>query len=336
MAQQDIATGAPRARRWGRSGKLAVALPLVAVLALMPLLIDSRFYLHVGNLACINVILVLSLSLIARIGQLSLCHAAFAGVGAYATAMLSTRAGVPPLLGILVGSLLAGLVAMAIGAVILRVRGVYFVLVTFLFGQIFTLALLDVDGMTGGANGIVGIPAIKLFGISFGAPSVFYYLVFGFALLTFVFLYALLRSQTGRAFAAIEENLQLAEASGIDTKRYQLLAFSLGSALAGLGGGLLAHYIHFISPETFTFWESVAYIVMLVVGGRASLVGAVIGVAFLTPLPELLRDAEAFQNIIYGAILILVLMFLPDGLVTLPARLRRLFGRKRGGPDAAG
>lgn len=312
----------------------AVGTLLVLVLLLLPMAVDSIFYIHIGNLAFINAILVLSLSLIARIGQLSLCHAAFAGIGAYTTALLGLRLGMPPLFGILAGSFLAGMVAMAIGSVILRVRGVYFVLVTFLFGQLLTLALLDTASLTGGANGLVGIPPIMVFGESLSAPANFYYLALGVAVLVFIFLRALLRSQAGRAFASIEENLTLAEASGIDTKNYQLLAFSIGSAIAGLGGALLAHYINFISPETFTFWESVAYIVMLVVGGRSSLVGALIGVAFLTPLPELLRGTEAFQNIIYGAILIVILLFLPGGLVTLPAKLRALRHRGNGDSDA--
>lgn len=316
-------------------GGLLVGLAILLMLLLVPLGIDSIFYIHVGNLAFLNAVMVLSLSLIARIGQLSLCHAAFGGIGAYTTALLGQKLGVPPLLGILAGCLVAGMAALAIGAVILRVRGVYFVLVTFLFGQIFVLAMLNYESLTGGANGIVGIQPIVVFGVNLSAPANFYYLALGVAVAVFLFLRALLRSQTGRAFASIEENLQLAECSGIDTKHYQLMAFAIGSAIAGLGGALLAHYIHYISPETFTFWESVAYIVMLVVGGRTSLVGALIGVAFITPLPEVLRDAEAFQNIIYGGILIVVLLFLPNGLVSLPSALRGWRpGRRRRPADA--
>lgn len=319
-----IATGSTRRR----IGWVALLIALCA----WPLLVHSYFYVHIANLVFLNIMLVIGLGIILKAGQLSLCHAAFAGIGAYVSALLAIHLKLPPLLGVLAGGVIAGVVALLIGTLILRLRGVYFVLVTFLFGQLFNLLVLDAADVTGGANGVVGIPIIRLFGISFGSPLNFYYLALTVAVLLCVFAWALLRSPTGRAFAATDENIALAEASGIDTRNYQLLAFTLGSAIAGIGGGLMGHYLRFISPDTFTFWESVTSIVMVIIGGRASLGGWIIGAAFLTPLPEVLREAKDFQHVLFGIILIVVLMFLPRGLIALwPLALqtiRRLFATR--------
>lgn len=292
------------------------------VLAVLPLLTENRFYIHLGNLIFLNVLLAVGLGIITKAGQLSLCHAAFAGLGAYGSALLAMNFGLPPALTLVAGALLAAAVALPVGIVILRLRGVYFVLVTFLLGQIFHLLMLDFADLTRGASGLVGIPSIRIMGHSFGAPRDFYWLALFITALVLLFVSALLRSPVGRAFSSIDENIVLAEASGIDTRRYQVLAFTLGSGIAGLSGGLFAHYIHLVSPDTFTFWESVGAIVMVVVGGKASLVGWVLGAAFITPLPELLRNARELQYVLYGAILIGVLLFLPGGLASIRTRLQ--------------
>jgi branched-chain amino acid transport system permease protein len=315
---------APRAPASATSWRWLWAAPLLAALAAVPSLFPNVFYLHIANLIFLNVIFAASLGLILKTGQLSLCHAAFAGLGAYASALLAIKLKLSPILGVLTGAAGAGIMALLLGLVILRLRGVYFVLVTFLFGQLFNLVVLDAGDITRGANGIVGIPPIRAFEVNFGSPFNFYYLGLAVAALVVLFIWALLRSPTGRAFVSTQENLALAEASGIDTSGAQLLAFTIGSAIAGLGGGLMGQYVHFISPDTFTFWESVDGIVMVVIGGRSSLVGWIIGAVFLTPLPELLREAKSFQHVLYGSILVLVLMFLPNGLASIGARLRRL------------
>ncbi len=308
----------------GAVWRRAYLVPLLLLLAALPTLLPNIFYIHVANLIFLNIIFAVSLGLILRTGQLSLCHAAFAGIGAYTSALTEINYKLYPVIGILLGAIVAALIAFLMGRVILRLRGVYFVLVTFLFGQLFNLIVLDAQDITHGANGIVSIPTIRLFKVNFGAPVNFYYLALAVAIIVVVFAWALLRSPVGRAFASTEENLQLAEASGIDTSGHQLLAFTIGSGIAGLGGGLMAQYIHFISPDTFTFWESVSSIVMIVIGGRASLTGWLLGAIFLTPLPELLREAKAYQHVLYGAILVLVLMFLPNGLVSLRQVVARL------------
>ena len=326
----DLAKGPARLpkdvqnRLWLRIGLIAAA---TLATALAPELLPNLFFVHMVNLTLLSGILALSLWIIYSVGQLSLSHAAFAGLGAYASALLSMQLALPPLLAVFLAGALTAATAAALGTVILRLRGVYFVLVTFLFGQMFTLVALNWQSVTNGANGLISIPAITFAGVSFGSRPMFLYLVSGAFMLTLLLTWALARSSWGRAFNAIQQNIDLAESSGVDTARYQVYAFAIGSGIAGIGGALTAHYIRYISPDSFTFHDSVAFITMLVVGGRSVFWGAVIGAAFLTPLPELLRDFEGLQLILFGAILIVILRFLPGGLVSIPARLRSMGGK---------
>lgn len=312
-----------------RSGSARTTLFYVAVLAALsaaaavPLLTANQFYLHVANLALLNAVFAMSLGLIAAVGQLSLGHAAFAALGAYLSALGALQLKIPPIFGILLAGVAAGFLAAVLGKIILRLRGVYFVLVTFLVGQMYTLIALNWESVTRGANGLVGIPPISFFGYALSSRTQFYYFALAAFCAVLLFIWALMRSQYGRAFRAIAENIQLAESSGIDASRYQVIAFALGSGIAGSAGAATAHYIRYISPDTFTFHDSVAYITMLVVGGRQTLIGGVLGAAFLTPLPEVLRGFVGVQHIIYGAILLGVLMFLPGGLFSIG----RLFAR---------
>jgi branched-chain amino acid transport system permease protein len=305
-----------------------ILLGLATLLLLaLPHLLANAYYIHIANMTLINVVLVTGLNVISRTGQLSLCHAAFAGIGGYTSALLALHFKLPALVTVFCGAAMAGLVAWVIGSVILRLRGVFFVLVTFLFGQIFTLLLLNGAALTKGANGLVGIPPIRLGELSFASKANFYYFALFAAVLVVLLTWRLLRSPLGRAFSSVEENLPLAESTGIDTRRCQVLAFVIGSAFAGFGGAAIAHYVRYVSPDTFTFWESVAYIVMLVVGGRGTLAGGVVGAVVLTPLPELLRGAQALSHVAYGTILIVALFIAPKGLVEL---LRSRRSRKEG------
>ncbi|MCA8906563.1 MAG: branched-chain amino acid ABC transporter permease [Rhodospirillaceae bacterium] len=316
-------------RMIGKTGltvRLGLVIAASVVAAFVPGLLPNLFYVHIANLTLLSGIFALSLWIIYSVGQLSFGHAAFAGVGAYMSALLSMRLGVPPAIGVIIACLATAGMAVLLGAVILRLRGVYFVLVTFLFGQMFTLLALNWSDLTNGANGLISIPAITVGGFSFGPRPVFFYLAFAVFLAVLLFAWGLKRSTFGRAFDSIHQNIDLAESCGIDTARYQVIAFAIGSGIAGLGGALTAHYIRFVSPDTFTFHNSVAFITMLVVGGRSLFWGAVIGAAVITPLPELLRDFEGLQHIIYGAILILVLRTLPGGLISIPSVLRRKGG----------
>jgi branched-chain amino acid transport system permease protein len=298
----------------------AIALAVLAAM-LLPWLAPNQFYIHLGTIGCLNLMFVLGLAIISRAGQLSMGHAGFALVGGYVSALLSMKAGWPPLLGVLTAGLVAAATAAVLGWIILRLRGVYFVLVAFSFGQIAVLLALDMSDITGGANGLVGVPPLSLFGYALTSKPIFYPFALACALATLLFTWLLYRSPFGDMMAATAENQRLTESSGVDTHLTQVIAFTIGSGIAGVAGAISVHYFQFISPDSFTFWESVSYLTMLVVGGRAGVLGPVIGVLVLTPLPEMLRATQGLQHIIYGGVLVLCLLFVPDGLASLPRRL---------------
>ena len=316
----DPGAGHPQAhwRRW---------LPGLLVLFALPLFTSSPFYMHLAILVCLNIIFVNGLSLLSRTGQLSFCHAAFMGMGAYASVMATTQWHAPFLLSVALGVAVAAAVAYLLGSVILRLQGVYFVLVTFCFGELFRLILLEGGSHTGGANGIANIPPASMLGFAFDTKTSFYVLAAVCAFASIVLLIALFRTPQGTALDSVGDNQELAEASGIGIQRAQMFAFVLGSAMAGFAGALLAHYLGFVSPESFNQHISVAAIVMLVIGGRASVLGPILGALIMTPLPELFRSAIETQNILYGITLILVLKFLPGGLVGIATKLRGKGGK---------
>lgn len=289
----------------------------------------SPFVLHLAVLTCLNIVIVNGLALISRSGQLSLGHAAFVGIGAYGSVLVGSALEWPFLASALVGALLSALVATALGWVILRLRGVYFVLVTFAFGELLRLALLDFAGLTGGANGIAGIPAADIAGLVFDTRGKMYALALGVAVLSILGLRRLFNRPLGHAIDAVADNPALAESTGLSVHRIQLLAFAAGCAIAAVGGALQARYIGYVSPESFNTSMSIAFIIMLVIGGRRSVWGPLVGAVVLTPLPELFRGAVQTQHIFYGAALILILRFLPDGLASIAGLWRRVSPRKK-------
>jgi branched-chain amino acid transport system permease protein len=299
---------------------VVIALAILAAV-LLPWLAPNQFYIHLGTIACLNLMLVLGLAIISRAGQLSMGHAGFALVGGYVSALLCMKAGWPAVVGVLAAGLVAAVTSAVLGWIILRLRGVYFVLVSFSFGQIAVLLALDMSDITGGANGLVGVPPLSIFGHALVSKPDFYPLALACVLATLLFTWLLYRSPFGDMMAATAENQRLTESSGVDTHVTQVVAFMIGSGIAGMAGALSVHYFQFISPDSFTFWESVSYLTMLVVGGRAGVLGPVIGVVVLTPLPEMLRATQGLQLIIYGGVLVLCLLFVPDGLASIPRRL---------------
>ncbi len=294
---------------------------LLALFAIPLLFAGNPFYIHLAVLICLNIIFVNGLALINRTGQLSFCHAAFMGMGAFVSVICSTRLHTPFLLSVAAGVAVSMVLAYLLGAVILRLQGVYFVLVTFCFGELFRLVLLEGGELTGGANGIANIPPASLLGFAFDTKLSFYWLAAACAFASILLLLALFRTPKGNSLDAVGDNPDLAEASGISIQGSQMFAFVLGSAFAGFTGALLAHYLGFVSPESFNQSISVAAIIMLVIGGRGSVLGPILGALIMTPLPELFRSAIETQNIMYGITLILVLKFLPSGLVGIHSKL---------------
>jgi branched-chain amino acid transport system permease protein len=270
------------------------------------------------NFIGINSLLALSLYLTLAAGQLSLGSAAFAGIGGYAAGILTMKLGVPYLLSLAAGSLLAGFVGLVIGLPVLRLRGVFLAIATLSFGEVVRIAVLNIN-VTGGAEGLVGIPNITTtWGIYLSLAVV------GYAI-------AKLRgSRIGWCFESIREDETAAAAMGINTTYYKTLSFVLGAILAGFAGGLYAHLTYIITPGEFGFSVAVDLLIYNIVGGISLWYGPVLGAILLTSLPEILRGvgvtAGPIRMGVNGLILLLVILFLPNGLVSIfggPSRRKR-------------
>jgi branched-chain amino acid transport system permease protein len=298
---------------------------LVLLAAALPLLGVNEFLVNVGTIAALNIIGATSLHLIIRTGHVSLGHAGFMGIGGYTATLTLMRLGWPFPLDLLAGAAAPALLAMLIGPVLLRLQGKYFVLVTFLLGEILRLAFVQWASLTGAANGIFGVPApAEIFATSEG----FYWLAFGTAALCTAFVARLLSGETGRVIDSVRDGERLAQCAGIPVLQVKVSAFVLGAALVGIQGGLTAHYLHYIDPGAFTSVQSLAFVVMNVIGGMRSLLGAVVGSLFMVTLPELLRGYVEMQQVMFGTILIIVMAAVPGGLVELASRASTLMVRR--------
>lgn len=316
MARLDrLAASAGAALERGRWLWLGV---LGILLVLWPLFVNEAFFLYIATVVLLYTIGAASLHLVLRTGHLSLCHAAFMGLGGYTSALLTTRLGWPFVPAFLASGLLPAAVALLVGPIVLRLRGVYFVLITFTFGEVVRLVFNEWQSLTGGADGIFRIPPPFPF---LADKRAYYYFALIMATLCVGIVARLLASQTGRYVDAIRESERLAQSSGVPILRFKVMIFSIACGLVGLQGSLLAHYIHFIAPGSYTFNESLNLLVMNVIGGMGSLLGPLIGAGFLTSLPELLRGWVELQRVLYGVVLILVMLFVPGGLMELGRRM---------------
>ncbi|MCF8482433.1 MAG: branched-chain amino acid ABC transporter permease [Rhodospirillum sp.] len=315
------------------SKPLVIAGALAALVCVIPYLVADRYVFHVAIMGCVTLILASSMNLMLRVGQLSLAQVAFMGIGAYASALFSMRLGWPTGLSLVAGGGVAMVFAAVLGPAFLKIRGVYFVLLTFAFAQAVNLIFQDWTSLLGGNNGLYGIPKLELFGIRLGKPGAFYGLALAVALGWLALMGALHRSRVGAVLSSIEENEDLTRSLGVNVLAWRIGCFALSGLMAGIAGGLYAYYIGFLSPQAFTFHTSVNVLVINVIGGVASPLGPLIGSILIVPLPELLRDVEEYQLLAYGGILILFLAFFPRGLIGFLAEARQdAAGRRLGRP----
>ncbi len=311
-----------RVLRWVLIGILAAAL------LIWPLFTHDLFYTHIATLVLLYCIGAASLHLLVRLGQLSLCHAAFMGIGGYTSALLTTRLGWPFLPAFVASAIVPGVVALALGPILLRLRGVYFVMITYSFGELVRLLFNEWQSLTGGADGIFHIPPPHPF---FATSREYYYFALVMAALCVGFTGRILSSQTGRFIDSIRESERLAQSSGVPVLRFKVMVFVLSCGLVGMQGSLMAHYIHYLSPGAFGFSESLNFLVFNVIGGMQTLAGPIIGAVFLVSLPEVLRGWVELQRVIYGVILIVVMLYAPGGLVMIGRRTLELLPIGRGG-----
>lgn len=299
-------------------------LGIIAIL--FPLVVRNNRWIQVANFFSIYALLGLSLNIIlGYAGLFQLGHAAFYAVGAYTTAILSTRYDIPIFLLLPISGLLAAIFAILISRPILHLRGDYLCIVTIGFGEIVRIALKNLE-ITGKSNGIFGISRPAIAGFVFKQQIHYYYLFLAFVAFTIFAMRRLENSRLGRAWTCVREDELAAETMGIDTVRVKLLAFAVGAAWAGVAGNLYASWITVIAPESFGFWESVIMFCIVVLGGTGNIAGVLVGTVGMIVLPELLRDilenVLQWRMLVFGAAMIIMMIFRPAGL--LPSQRGRL------------
>jgi len=295
---------------------------VIVAAIVLPWIIGSRYVFHIATMITIIVPMALSVNLALKLDQLSLAQPAFMGIGAYTAALLTMRLGMSPAFALLLGGGLATVVALVCGPVFLRIKGVYFVLLTYAFGQIINLIFQEWTSLLGGNNGLYGIPKFSILGWTLTTTEQYYTLGLFFALLFYGATRAIEKSDIGAIFQSLNEDEMLACSIGSNAHAWRIAAFVFGAFMAGVSGAVYAFYLSTISPEVFGFQTIIDLIVINVVGGPASALGPVIGAIVVVPLLELLREAREYQLLIYGICLIIVLVFFKQGLASLLVRRR--------------
>ena len=323
-----------------RAKKMLIPACLIVAILLLPRMVTSSYWLNLINLsisfsiACIGLNIVLGYA-----GQLSLAQAAFWGVGAYTSALLTTQLGIPVWAGMFAAFFMAALFGVLLGIPTLKLSGHYLAMATIGFGIILQLILVNEIWLTNGSDGITKIPSPWIGSLELKDPGSFFY-VAAVSLVLFTWGAIHLKdSRVGRALMAIRENEMAAETTGVDTTYYKIMAFALSAGYAGFGGWLFAHSCsHYISPDTFSFDQSVMLLTMAVLGGNGSAIGAIVGATLLTLLPEILRFLKDSYMMFYAAGIVLIMIFMPGGIAGLVSNLPvslRLRERWNAGSTAA-
>lgn len=303
--------------------KKAGVLLCIAVAVVLPLTGIKSYYLHIAILGLLNSLLVLGLNLIAGYtGQLSLAQAGFFGIGSYTTALLMMNLKMSFWLATVLGVVVTGLFAVLIGLPTLRLKGPYFVISTLGLGEIIRLVFVNWESVTRGPNGLPGIPApdpinLGFMTLTFDTKVSAYYLILATLLIVLIVYHNVIESRVGRAFRAIHNDQIAAEVMGVNLTFYKVLAFAAGAMLSGLTGSLYTGYIRFISPDTFTIGEAVNILIMLVLGGMGTISGSIAGAVSVTYLLETMRVFADYRMIIYGLLMFIIIVYMPQGLVGL-------------------
>ncbi|GAA3989111.1 branched-chain amino acid ABC transporter permease [Comamonas faecalis] len=297
---------------------------LGVILLVLPFVVPNSFYLDIAVRMAINAIIVIGLNLLVGFaGQISLGHAGFLGMGAYASAALPTHFGWHPLLAMGAGAVAAGLLAAIVARPIFRLKGNYLAMATLGLGIIISIALRNETQWTGGPDGMP-VPAMELLGLEIANDRQWYWVI---AVLLLVSVWAslnLIDSPFGRALRALHGSEVASQVVGVNIARYKGAIFIISAMFASIMGSITAHYVGFVSPNFADFFHSIELITMVVIGGMASIWGSVIGAVLLTALPQALATFEGWETVIFGAILMVCMIFLPKGLVpTLAARWSR-------------
>lgn len=309
---------------------------LFALLILaLPQLLEGGYLLNVFVFVGIHTMLAVALNLLlGYAGQISLGQAAFFGLGAYASGILTATHGQNPWLAMVVAAVSVGVLAFAIGFPILKLRGHYLAMATLGFGIIVYIVFNEAVELTGGPSGFPGIPNLAAGGITFDTDLKNYYLIWGVTLATILVSLNLVNSRIGRGLRAIHDSEVAARVMGVNVRLMKVQIFALSAVISSVAGSLYAHTMTFVSPTSFGFNFSVELVTMVIIGGLGSIYGSFLGAALLTLLPEFLRAFQDYDIIVYGFLLVTMTMYMPGGLVRgIPGLIGRL--RPRAGKGAA-
>lgn len=317
--------------------RLFLLILLTIALFLLPVIFDNPARIGMFINCGVSAVLAIGWLLIARIGCLSLGQVAFLAIGGYTSAVLSQKLGISPWLGLLGGGVAAGFIAFLVGVVFLRVRGFSLAIITFAFAEIVRLVFSNLE-FFGGHGGITGIPPfgpITLPGlgtVQFDSPFSSYYIMLLILIISAVFMWQMDRSALGRTFKTLPQNEDMAESLGVQPLRYKLIGFVTACFFAGVAGAFTAHYYGILSPNSFTVAQSVFVQIQATVGGVYSVVwGGLLGAAVMVGLETwLLKVDPRWVLIFYGAVIIIVTFALPEGLLSLPQKIKNMISKKQG------
>lgn len=298
-----------------RTGLTVLGLSLI--LLFWPAMIRNPYHLGLSNLIAIHVLVVLGLNLfIGYTGQISLGHAAFFAIGAYGSGIGTVTLGWPAWPVMLLVTLATALVALFVGVPALKLKGHVLAMATLGFNLVIHAILVQWDDVTGGPSGFAGIPPLSIGSLTFDDEVSIHYLTWTFAMVFLLLSLNLVRSAVGRGLAALSEDETAAAALGVDVNRSKVKVFVLSAVLASLAGSLFAHCYAFVSPDSFGIFVSVDFVIMVVVGGMGSIWGTLFGTSLITLLPEWIEALDTYKDIVHGLILVVILLFLPQGFVT--------------------
>lgn len=302
---------------------LAIAI-FLALIIIFPFIFSDSYFITKFTFAGIYAIIAVALGLLMGFaGQISLGHAAFYGVGAYTSAVLTTTYGMNPLVSLLFSMLFPAIIAFLISFTLSRLSGYYLAMATLAFGIIVNVLLVEWKSVTGGASGLYNIPKIEIFGYKFTQGLPYFYLVWGVVFVIVILSLNIINSRIGRALRSIHGSEIAANAMGVDVAKYKMQVFVLGAVFTGIAGWLMAHMSFSITPGSFTLDASIVFLAMVVLGGSSTIWGAVIGavlISFISVFVKLLGEhisfiTSDFEHVLYGLILMLVIMFLPQGVL---------------------
>lgn len=312
-------------------------LVFAVIVMTIPGYLTNSYYLSVLSFGATRFMMAIGISLLlGQAGQISLGQAAFVGIGAYGSAILTTKAGFDPWSALIVSAILAALIAGLVGIPTLKLKGYYLAMATLGINEIIYILLVQLKPLTNGTDGLTGIPGLHIGGLDLSGPRAYHLVAWGVALLMFRFALNLTGSRVGRSLRALHRSEPAAESLGIDASARKVQVFMIAAVMASVAGSFDAYHVQYISPDSFTITFSIILITGVIIGGLRTLWGAVWGTMVIVILPEVLKHVnQDLTNLVFGALLIAIMVLSGRGRLDLWGRVRglppRLLGRSRGG-----